>query len=279
MQTIKEALHWARSQLSENDNFNLEAEILLAYQLHQARTYLHTWPKKELSTEDKAGFETLVARRCQGEPIAYIIGRREFWSLELAVTPATLIPRPETELLVERVLDFYANVAELTVLDLGTGSGAIALALVSERPRWSITAVDISVEALAVAQANAQRLGLGQVNFLCGNWAQALVPRCCDLIVSNPPYIAGGDPHLRQGDVRFEPRGALCAANHGMQAFATIIAQARMLLRPHGRLIMEHGYQQKPVLQTLLEQQGFGDVWHWQDLAGHDRVTSATISP
>ena len=220
----------------------------------------------------------LLNRRVDGEPVAYLIGEQGFWTLNLKVTPATLIPRPETELLVESVLAnaqaTHAQVADLKLLDLGTGSGAIALALASEQPGWQVTAVDYSQEALVVAQDNGRNHKLSNVNFLRSDWFSALaVSQKFDVIVSNPPYIDERDPHLSQGDVRFEPSTALVAPNNGLADIETIARSAPKFLNANGWLLFEHGYDQGDAAVSLLQQLGFRNVRCVQDFGGRDRVT------
>lgn len=274
--TYRQALESAAECLqTDSPSPRLDAEVLLAHVLERERSHLHAWPERELTPAAAARFEALLRRRAAGEPVAYLIGQREFWSLPLEVTPDTLIPRPETELLVERALARIPADADWTVADLGTGSGAIALALARERPRCRIIAVDRSVAALEVARRNATRLGLEQVEFRAGDWCQPLADVQPALIVSNPPYVASGDPHLTQGDVRFEPRGALQAGPDGLDAIRIIGFQARQCLAPGGRLLLEHGPDQGEAIRRLLQRYGHGEVQTFEDLEGRPRVTEA----
>src|SRR5690606_4258090 len=212
--------------------------------------------------------------RAAGEPVAYLTGRRGFWTLDLAVTPDTLIPRPETELLVEQALQRLGSEAEARVADLGTGSGAIALAIAAERPLARVAAVDRSAGALAVARANALAHGLeGRVEFLAGDWFAPLQGRRFDLVVSNPPYIAEGDPHLARGDLRYEPAPALASGPDGLDAIRTIVAAAPRHLLPGGWLLLEHGFDQGAAVRGLLEARGFAEVATVPDLEGRDRVS------
>lgn len=220
-------------------------------------------------------FLSLVERRHGGEPIAYLIGRREFWSLDLAVSPATLIPRPETELLVEQALMHIPVEATSTVLDLGTGSGAIALAIASERPCARIVATDCSLDALGIAQTNAAHLGLRNIEFRHGDWFAPLAGLMADVIVSNPPYVAASDPHLACGDVRFEPRAALAGGADGLDAIRHIATTAPGYLRDGGRLLFEHGADQSESVRALLERRKYHHIQAYLDLAGHARVTAA----
>ncbi|WP_201057234.1 peptide chain release factor N(5)-glutamine methyltransferase [Marichromatium gracile] len=249
----------------------LEAELLLEQCSGWSRTSQRAWPERRLDAATATAFAALLGRRLDGEPIAYIRGSQAFWTLELGVTPDTLIPRPETELLVETALA-RGPAGAATVLDLGTGSGAIALALASERPRWRITATDRSGAALAVARANRDRLGL-DVDLVAGDWLGAVATGSCDLILSNPPYIDGDDPHLDQGDLRFEPPGALTPGADGLAAIRAILADTPRCLRPGGWLMVEHGCDQGAAVRTLFDATGLVEVATLDDLAGLDRVT------
>ncbi len=272
MRTIDSTLAAAVIQLRHSDSPRLDAELLLCSVLGQSRTYLFTWPDKLLSDEQQQRFEALLARRAVGEPVAHILGGRGFWTLDLKVTADTLIPRPETELLVEAAL---AHLPEggARVVDLGTGSGAIALAIASECPACEVVAVERSEAALAVARENASTGGIGNVQFLLGSWYEPLNGRLFDLIVSNPPYICADDPHLSEGDVRFEPDSALAAGVDGLDDIRLIIAGAADCLQPGGWLLLEHGYDQGATVCELLRQAGFVSVECLKDLQGHDRVS------
>ncbi|GAB6043413.1 peptide chain release factor N(5)-glutamine methyltransferase [Endothiovibrio diazotrophicus] len=270
--TIADALARARDELKASDSAELDAQLLLCHVLGKGRSHLYTWPEREVGGDALAAFRALVARRKAGEPVAHLTGRRGFWSLELEVSPATLIPRPETELLVELALArLPAETA--SVADLGTGSGAIALALATERPRWRIVAVERSREALAVARRNGERLGLGNVEFLAGNWFEPLAGRNFDLVVSNPPYVEEGDPHITRGDVRFEPLTALTAGADGLDDLRHIVAGARDHLEPGGWLLLEHGYDQGEAVAGLLRVHGYRKITTYRDPAGHPRAT------
>lgn len=238
-----------------------------------ARSELVTQGADPLAAEQQQRLHALVQRRAAGEPIAYLTGVREFWSLALHVTPATLIPRPETELLVELALARIPADGNCTVADLGTGSGAVALALAHERPRARVIATDISAAALAVARANAARLDLTHVEFRPGEWLAALGDTVVDLIATNPPYVREDDPHLREGDVRFEPRSALTAGADGLDAIRAIAAGAGDRLRPGGWLLTEHGHDQGAAVRALLREKGYLDTESFRDLAGLERVT------
>ncbi len=250
----------------------LDAEVLLAWSLAVSRTRLRSHPEETPGTNAAARFLALIERRAAGEPVAYIIGRKNFWSLELSVTPAVLVPRPETELLVERALALHPG-ADADAADLGTGSGAIAFALASARPRWRIVATDNSGEALAVARANAAALGLTRVEMVQGDWLACLGGRAFHLLVSNPPYIAAADPALRQPELMREPRVALIAAEEGLAALRAIIRDAPGHLARGGWLLLEHGATQAAAVAGALVGRGFAQVRSHRDLAGRERMT------
>ncbi len=256
----------------------LEARMLLDRVLAKTRAWLIAHADESVSIESEQAFAALAERRRQGEPIAYILGKREFYGLELGVTRAVLIPRPETELLVELALERIPENAAVRVLDLGTGSGAIAVALARARPQARVTAVDVDYAALAVARANASRHGVS-VRFFCGDWFGALPGETFDLVVSNPPYVAAGDPHLAMGDVRFEPQRALAGGADGLDCIRAIIASAVAHLRPGAWLLFEHGYDQAEACRALLEAQGYREVQSWPDLAGIPRVSGGAVAP
>ena len=245
-----------------------------------SRVQLLTHDTDMLSTAQLSLWNTLLERRLAGEPMAYILGEREFYGRMFAVNPSVLIPRPDTEILIDAVLQQYAVQAEqkLNVLDLGTGSGAIAVTLAAERPAWQVNAVDISTEALYVAQANADTHA-PTVHLRQSDWFSAIAPHeRFDLIVSNPPYIAAHDVHLTQGDVRFEPRGALSDESDGLQHYRTIIAQAPQFLTADGRIYLEHGFDQAVAVRELLYQADFTEIQTIRDLAGHERVSVGQIA-
>jgi release factor glutamine methyltransferase len=254
------------------DSARRDAEILLGHCLGQRRSWLYTWPEREVPSAQAEQYRQLLADRRRGQPIAYLVGRREFWSLSLTVNHHTLIPRPETETLVDWALALPLP-ANACVLDLGTGSGAIALALASERPGWQVWGVDASEEALAVARSNAGRLQLEQVRFARSDWYQAMAGRRFHLLVSNPPYIDSLDPHLQQGDVRFEPRPALVADAAGLADLARLVRGAAAQLQPGGWLLLEHGCSQGAAVRALLQDAGFGEIATRRDLAGLERIT------
>ena len=279
MARIDTTLAGATFELSGSDTARLDAELLLAYVLDKPRSYFFTWPEKELSTEQQQQFEQLLQQRKQGKPVAYLIGEREFWSLRLQVNEATLIPRPDTELLVELALaQTLPEQQKANVVDLGTGTGAIALSLAHENPHWKVCAVDMSSEALKVAKNNAELNKVTNVTFLHGSWCEPLGDFLLDMIVSNPPYIRSDDHHLSQGDVRFEPITALASGPDGLNDIRIISRQSLPLLKKSGWLLIEHGYDQGEAVQGILHQDGFSKVQTKQDLSGQDRVTLAQKS-
>ena len=253
-----------------------EAELLLAHTLNVSRAWLVAHANDEVDDAKRTAFEALIARRARGEPVAYLTGTRGFHSLELRITPDVLIPRPETELLVDLALERIPHDADLHIADLGTGSGAVALALAHARPHAHVVATDASEAALDVARDNAQRLGLRNVEFAHGDWCIALGDaRDFDLIVSNPPYIAENDPHLREGDLRYEPRAALASGADGLDAIRIIVRDVRAHLRAGGWLLFEHGFQQGAAVRALLEQHGYAEVFTARDLENRERVSGA----
>lgn len=257
------------------DDARLEAGILLAHVLGKPRSHIYAHPEAPLTESTLGKLEQLVQRRSRGEPVAYLVGNREFWSLPLAVTRDTLIPRPETELLVEVLLEKLGpEPKERSVLDMGTGSGAIAAALAHERSGWRITATDVSAATLAVARANFVRLGLANVATREGSWFAALPEgERFDAIVSNPPYVADDDPHLASANLRWEPRIALAAGPDGLSCLRQIAASATDHLIPGGILALEHGYEQGPSVRRLLTENRFRRVESLADLSGHERMT------
>jgi len=271
---IKQALSHARSQLGASESPHLDAELLLAYVLGKPREYLITWPETVLEESEQQAFLQLLQQRISGYPIAYLIGTKGFWNFDLKVTADVLVPRPETELLVEIILK-HLDTKKHLVADLGTGSGAIALALASERPEWQIVATDSSQAALNLAGENAKNLQLKNIEFRRGSWTAALNGKNLDAIVSNPPYIDKADMHLKQGDLRYEPVQALVAEEQGLADLRQIAAEALDNLKPGGILLMEHGYQQGEAVRHLLAQSGYNEIQTYRDLAGLERATLA----
>lgn len=275
MSDVKQALKQATQQLTHvSDTARVDAEILLAHALMKSRTYLYAHPDVTLTKTQQQIFDQFIARRTVGEPIAYITGTREFWSLPLSVSNDTLIPRPETELLVELTLTMIPNQPHTRILDLGTGSGAIALALAKERNDWQITACDYSKNALTIAKKNAQQLGLSNVEFYQSDWFSTIPSFLTfQAIVSNPPYIAENDPHLIEGDVRFEPASALVSGHTGLIALEHIIKHSLVRLEPNGLLFIEHGFEQKLAIRSMLNNYGYKEATCWKDIQGNDRVS------
>ncbi len=273
MPSVKGLLQEGTEQITHSDTARLDTEVLLGFALDRDRAWLYTWGEKVPDPERVAHFRELLARRVASEPVAYIVGTREFWGLPLACNASTLIPRPETELLVEQALQL-ALPNDAQVLDLGTGTGAIALALATERPKWHIRATDSSAGAIALAKSNASRLGIRRVKWFKGDWFQPLdADLRFDLILSNPPYIAEGDVNLTRGDVRFEPRSALVSGRDGLDAIRRLVANAGQWLNPRSYLLLEHGYKQARAVRMLMQAQGFNGIQHFEDLAGHKRAT------
>jgi len=271
--TVENAIATGANLLaSSSDSAKLDAQVLLLNILQKPRSYLFTWPEKQLTGQQYQAFQHACERRLQGEPVSHITGCREFWSLQLEVNPTTLIPRPDTETLVELALECEVP-KNAKVLDLGTGTGAIALALGSEMPTWDITAVDRIDDAVALAKRNQQRLAINNVTVEQSNWFSALKNKKFDLIVTNPPYIERDDVHLYQGDVRFEPLSALVADDAGMADIKQIITQSRDYLHASGYLLIEHGFEQSAAVRHIFNQMAFINVSTVKDLGNNDRVT------
>lgn len=270
-------LAWARKVLAgTTPTAALDAEVLLMHCIGRDRAYLRAWPERPLDQSQAGSYLDLINRRRAGWPVAYLTGEREFWARSFRVAPGVLIPRPETELLIELALDLLPLEASRDILDLGTGSGILAITLAAERPSVRVTAIEASAAAIDIARDNARRLNAGPVRFIQGDWLAPLGSNeRYDLILSNPPYIAAGDPHLRHGDLRFEPPAALAAGPDGLSALRTIIADARRHLKPSGVLLLEHGWDQAEILASLLAAQGYTGISHHTDLQGHHRATMA----
>lgn len=272
--TLNDALIGATAQLKQHSPTPaLDAQVLLAHSMQQDRTYLIAHAKDVLDGDQLGRFEKLVALRKTGEPVAYITGTQEFWSLPLTVTKDTLIPRPETELLVELALEKIPAGQKCSIADIGTGSGAIALAIASERNKSRVLATDLSPAALDVARGNARALDVSNVEFTEGKDVQPLAGLSFDLIVSNPPYIPTGDPHLDEGDVRFEPSSALVAGIDGLDVIRVLIKESLAHLKKDGWLMIEHGYDQELAINELFNQAGYGNTECYRDLAGQPRVS------
>lgn len=254
----------------------LDAQVLLTFVLQCNNAHLHTWPEKELDNKQQALFKQLLQQRQKGIPIAYLTGVREFWSLDFSVNNSTLIPRPETETLIEYILTNFNRADKLTVLDLGTGTGAIAIAIAYEKPGWNVCASDISEQALKLARQNSDFHHTDNVTFIHSNWFKKITRDDFDIIVSNPPYIAQDDPHLQQGDVRFEPQSALSSGKTGMDDIEHICLHAKNFLGDNGRLIIEHGYNQEKLVADCFASYGYTRIEQKQDMSGHTRMTAGT---
>lgn len=275
MTSIQSTLMGAYDALQHtSESAHLDAEILLCKVLEKNRTYLRAWPEQVLTQEQYDSFQVLLKQREKGQPIAYITGHKEFWSREFIVSQHVLVPRPETELLVEQALDLIPDNQTGTVLDLGTGSGAIGITIAAERPAIKVLAIDTSQQALDVAKANAQQHKIDNIQFQLSHWFEQLESQQFNLILSNPPYIDAADPHLKQGDVRFEPNNALIAKQNGLQDIIDIAEAAKHYLLPGGYLLVEHGYNQKQSVQSIFQQLNYTNISNYCDLAGQPRVTS-----
>jgi release factor glutamine methyltransferase len=280
VQTIYSALKEATQLLQQGSvTPQLDAEILLCKALKKDRTYLRAWPELELNQQLIEEFKQLISLRQQGHPIAYLIGAKEFWSREFILTPDVLIPRPETELLVELGLNLTPKDKPCKIIDLGTGSGIIAITLAAEKPNAEITATDFSPAALGVAKRNAAKHKIHNIRFYRSHWFEAIPPGKFDLILSNPPYVAAYDPHLDEGDLRFEPTTALISGSNGLADIKTIAESARLRLGYGGYLLFEHGYNQQDAVQKLLQSLTFCNIETHVDLAGNPRVTVAQYLP
>jgi len=272
--SIKRLLELAAIRLGEMPDGRFEAEVLLCHALDVSRSFLYANPDLEIPVRRQNSFRQMIRRRMQGEPIAYLIGRRAFWSLDLEVTPDVLIPRPETELLVETALELIPRGSDWRVADLGTGSGAIALALAAERPQCEVHATDCSEAALEVARRNASLNGQESVHFHLGSWTEPLTG-LFNLIASNPPYVAPNDPHLATGDCRFEPQLALVADQEGLGDLKRVIDESFGALVEGGYLLLEHGFDQAALVRGLLLDRGYRDAQSRRDLAGIERISWA----
>lgn len=277
--TIADALACQQQLTGISDSPGLDVALLLCQVLDRPRSYLYTWPERHLSEEQAALFSALLDRRCKGEPVAHILGVREFWSLPLQVSPDTLIPRPDSECLVEAALSLASDATAGRLLDLGTGSGALALALASEWPQWQCLALDRVPEAAQLAQRNSEALALTNMSVVVSDWFSALGRQArFNLIISNPPYIDAGDPHLQRGDVRFEPASALVSPERGLADLRHIIASAADYLVEGGYLIVEHGYQQAAAVAALFQEAGFIELETRRDYGGNERLSLGRLS-
>lgn len=274
---IVDALKHARQQLHASESAQLDSELLLCEVLNCERSYLYAYPEKELTTHNIESLNQFIALRAQGHPIAHITKQREFWSLLLHVDEHTLIPRPETEILVDAALKLIPKDSRKAVLDLGTGSGAIAIAIASERPLAKIIATDKSDEALHVAKQNAEKYNINNIHFINADWFNMENKQSYDVIVSNPPYICSDDTHLEQGDVRFEPLSALASGKDGLDDLRIIIREAKNRLNKQGWLLVEHGYNQAKQVQRLFNENNFNSVTTIRDYGDNDRVTIGEI--
>jgi len=270
---IDDAVTWAQFLLVSSDSALLDAQVLLAHVLQKETIYLMTWPERDLSSEQKLAFEALVEQRLNGVPVAHLTGMREFWSLPLKVNDSTLIPRPDTEILVETALQFCS--ASSTILDLGTGTGAIILALASEFPTATCRAVDFSDDAVTLARENATLLNINNVSVEQSNWFENVLGEY-DVIVSNPPYIDENDHHLGEGDVRFEPLSALVAPENGLADIRLIATQAREYLKADGCLLIEHGFEQGAAVRDIFADLAYDNIKTVKDYGDNDRITIAT---
>ena len=275
MTDIQTTLSTATELLSNSsDSASLDAEVLLCHVLNKARSHLRAWPEKELKTVEHNQLLQLLKQRQQGVPIAYITGKKEFWSRDFKVSPAVLIPRPDTELLIELVLKLISDKPQAHLIDLGTGSGAIAITLAAERPDTKVIATDLSNTALNIAKENASAHHIKNIQFIQSNWFDKITSCDFDLVISNPPYIAHNDPHLSQGDIRFEPDSALIAKDQGLEDIQKISNHARNYLKPGGTLLVEHGYNQQIAVQAIFNSFAYSNITTHTDLSGNPRVTT-----
>ncbi|SJM95073.1 N5-glutamine methyltransferase, modifies release factors RF-1 and RF-2 [Crenothrix polyspora] len=280
MTSIQTILEQATQMLAtSSDSATLDAEVLLCSILQKQRSHLRAWPDKILDARQADLFWAAVAKRQQGQPIAYITGNREFWSRSFQVSSDVLIPRPDTEVLIECALKLIPVDQAARIIDLGTGSGIIAITLAAERPQANVTATDISEAALAIAQSNAKQHDIDRIQFYTSNWFSHVPLELFDLIVSNPPYIAEGDPHLQDSDLRFEPQTALVAPDNGLQAIQSLADQARHRLQLGGHLLIEHGYNQQDAVQNIFKEFRYENVQTYLDLSGQPRVTYGQWNP
>ena len=275
--SINQLLKLLTSSFAHSATARLDAELLICHCLNKPRSYLYTYPETTLTEQQYKYLEQLTNRRIKHEPIAYIVESCYFWKFNLKVNKSTLIPRPETELLVEKTLELTNKIpnSNLQVADLGTGTGAIAMSLANEKPAWNITAIEKNIQAIKVAQQNINNYKLNNICLLNSSWATALMAASMNIIVSNPPYIVNNDIHLTQGDVAHEPKYALVANNNGLEDITNIISQAQYVLKPQGWLLIEHGYNQAQAVQAIMHNNQFTNITTYQDLGAQDRITVA----
>ena len=272
---IRQALQLARQSLAESSpTADLDAQVLLCHVLACNSAHLVAWPEKPLDETQRRHFLQLIERRRQGHPVAHLTGEREFWSMDFLVDESTLIPRPETETLIEYVLEKHSHQASLKLLDMGTGTGAIAIVLARENPGWQVHACDISLQAIKLADRNRDKHAINNLTLVESDWFSNIDESDYDLIISNPPYIDADDPHLAQGDVRFEPASALISANRGMKDIEHLCAKAKGHLKNAGWLIVEHGYDQAAQVADCFTKNGYSEITQRQDLSGHIRMTA-----
>lgn len=272
---IKQALQLASQNLAESSpTARLDAQVLLTHILQCNTAHLLAWPEKTLNEEQLTNFQQLIQQRQQGLPVAHLTGLREFWSLNFSVNDSTLIPRPETETLIEFILDKFSDRERIKLLDMGTGTGAIAITIATEKPGWTIFASELSADALKLARGNSNYHQTNNISFIQSNWFTNIKQSDFDIIVSNPPYIANNDPHLLVGDVRFEPQSALSAGATGMDDIEHLCQHANKHLKKNAWLIIEHGYNQKQLVSDCFTKNGFMQIEQKQDLSGHTRMTA-----
>ncbi len=275
---IQQALQQASQNLSDSSpSATLDAQILLSHVLQCNTAHLLAWPEKKLHKSQLSNYQQLIKQRRQGRPVAHLTGSREFWSLNFSVNNSTLIPRPETETLIEFILKKFGDKKNLKLLDMGTGTGAIAIALATEKPDWKIFASEVSADALKLASDNSNHHQTNKISFIQSDWFTNIKHKDFDIIVSNPPYITNNDPHLLAGDVRYEPKSALASGKNGMADIEHLCLHAKNHLTASGCLIIEHGYNQKQLVAECFTKNGFTQIEQKQDLAGHDRMTAGSF--
>ena len=276
---IQQALQQASRDLSASSpSAMLDVQVLLSFVLRCNTAHLAAWPEKDLTKEQQSHYLQLIRQRLQGLPVAHLTGQREFWSLNFSVDNSTLIPRPETETLVEFILTNFTHRENMKLLDMGTGTGAIAITIANEKPEWQIVASDVSKEALKLARQNSEQHHTSNISFIQSDWFENITAVDFDIIVSNPPYVASDDPHLQQGDVRFEPLSALTSGIAGMDDIEHLCSHAAGHLNNNGWLIVEHGYNQAQQVAECFTKSGFSEIQQQQDISGHLRMTAGSLS-